>query len=35
MIKGYKINYGKKVKMNRHKDIIGVRLIGKEENKCQ
>ena len=31
MIKGYKLNYGKKVKMNRHKDIIGVRLIGKEE----
>ena len=30
MIKGYKLNYGKKVKMNRHKDIIGVRLIGKE-----
>ena len=31
MIKGYKTNYGKKVNMYRHKDIIGVRLIGKEE----
>ena len=31
MIKGYKTNYGKKVKMYRHKDIIKVTLLGKEE----
>ena len=31
MIKGYKTNYGKKVKMHRHKDIIKVTLLGKEE----
>jgi len=31
MIKGYKTNYGKKVKMHRHKDIIRVTLLGKEE----